>query len=507
MAVTSTQNRIQYNGNGSTTAFAFPYLFFDETHLKVVVTDTLTGVDTTKVLTTDYTVTGEGSPSGGTVTFVVAPASTDRVTIYREVPMTQQTDYVNDDDFPEEVVERDLDLATMRDQQLDDQAARTLVAPVSEPTSTDLTLPTKEARASKLMGFDADGKPVPANASGVIDPNSVLNSDLAQMAANTVKANATASTANAQDVAMATNTALVRSGGNIAALAFAASTFFARLVSGDIVAATPAQGRTLFSVREKLTAVRTYYVRTDGSDSNDGLANTAGGAFLTIQKAVDVVAGLDLGGFVVTVQVGNGTYTGAVVFKDPVNPVIQGCILQGDTTTPANVVISTTSLTAVQASGSTAWKIQGFKITTGGSGFRPALFVTDKGILYYQNIDFGAVVAGSPQIYISGRGAALASGNYTISGGGSQHIYCDFHGFSYVDNITITYTGTPAFTAETVNANSLGCVRWSSVTNSGACTGQRYDVSVNGVIQTFGGGANAINGNAAGVTATGGQYA
>jgi hypothetical protein len=64
--------------------------------------------------------------------------------------------------------------------------------------------------------------------------------------------------------------------------------------------------------RIKLTADTTFYVRTDGSDSNDGTADTSGSAWLTPQGAYNyILRNIDLRGYVLTVQVGDGTYTAA----------------------------------------------------------------------------------------------------------------------------------------------------------------------------------------------------
>ncbi|CQR58407.1 C1q-like domain-containing protein [Paenibacillus riograndensis] len=62
----------------------------------------------------------------------------------------------------------------------------------------------------------------------------------------------------------------------------------------------------LATTPQQTTADITYYVRTDGNDGNNGLANTAGGAFRTIQKAVSMIP--DTVNHFVAVNVAAGTY-------------------------------------------------------------------------------------------------------------------------------------------------------------------------------------------------------
>ena len=261
---------------------------------------------------------------------------------------------------------------------------------------------------------------------------------------------------------------------------------------------------TASQVREKLTGNRTYYVRTDGNDSNTGLANTSGSAFLTVQKAINTIITLDLNGYTTTVQIADGTYTGGV---DITVPWLGGSVtIQGNSGTPSNVVISTTSddcfLIQTVFPGTLTIKDMKLQTATSGNGIRH----NGVGVLNYQNIDFGTCV--TFHVYADGPGAyILATGNYSITGGCDTHWVANLGGSIVAVSITVTLTGTPAFSAQFAYSTTVSSIVPYNVTFTGSATGVRYLVNLNAVINTVGGGANYLPGNSAGSTATGGQYA
>lgn len=142
MAITNTTLASPtYNGNGTTTAFATVFQFLDEADLKVVVTSSA-GVETTKVLTTDYTVTGAGDSGGGTVTFVTAPATGEKINITSNVTLDQQTDYTEGGSFSANTHETALDKLTKISQQIKEITDRSVKLPISnQDISTEVSLP------------------------------------------------------------------------------------------------------------------------------------------------------------------------------------------------------------------------------------------------------------------------------------------------------------------------------------------------------------------------------
>ena len=158
MTVASTTTKVSYSGNGSTTVFTVPFYFLAAGDLRVILRSSA-GVETVQTLTSQYTVTGAGVTSGGSVTMLTAPASGTTLTILRNVSPTQETDLLPNDRLPAESLETALDKATMLIQQLDEVADRALQYPASD-AAVSPTLPAASARASKFLSFDASGNPV-----------------------------------------------------------------------------------------------------------------------------------------------------------------------------------------------------------------------------------------------------------------------------------------------------------------------------------------------------------
>lgn len=260
------------------------------------------------------------------------------------------------------------------------------------------------------------------------------------------------------------------------------------------------------AIREKLTAARTYYVRTDGSNSNTGLVDSAAGAFLTIQKAIDVAnANLDFAGFTVTVQVRDGTYTGNAILKTMVGMAGPASfVIQGNAATPANVVISTTSASCFVLSGP---NVQGYvknlkvQTTTAGMGFD----VIGGATLYWSNITFG-VVANYQISLNNARSQFVGSGGYAITGGATFHIFMTGTSYLQAESIgTVTLTGTPAFIVF-LYAEAGSVARINGNTYSGAATGQRYTAISNSFIFVNGAAETYLPGSTVGNLADGGRY-
>jgi hypothetical protein len=256
---------------------------------------------------------------------------------------------------------------------------------------------------------------------------------------------------------------------------------------------------TTVEVREYLTAARTYYVRTDGNDSNDGLANTPAGAFLTIQRAVDVVcAKLDCNSQAVLIDVEDGAYNAPVILRATVGT--STVTLRGNLTTPANVTINSGTSTAILASGG-RWSVQGFKIST--SGTADGIAADGPVRLTFSAMDFGA--CGRFQVLALSGAVVTGTGAYTISGGAFAHIGGSTMARFNLSGATVTLTGTPAFGAFAFAGMGSGFEIYTT-TFTGSATGLRYDANTNGVIHTFGSGANFFPGSMAGTATTGGQY-
>jgi len=149
--INESTGRIQYTATSGQTVFVYDFVIFTEADLVVI------QEGTTLTYLTDYTITGVGNGTGGTVTLLVGTTVGDTVTIYRDTTIARSSQYNPDGRFDAAPLERDFDKITTILQELKRDSNRTVKLAADDPLDS-LTLPTD--RENKFLSFDANGSPI-----------------------------------------------------------------------------------------------------------------------------------------------------------------------------------------------------------------------------------------------------------------------------------------------------------------------------------------------------------
>jgi hypothetical protein len=107
---------------------------------------------------------------------------------------------------------------------------------------------------------------------------------------------------------------------------------------------------------------------------------------------------------------------------------------------------------------------------------------------------------------MSNKALVIHSSNYSITGGASRHIAAAFHSLLVSTALTVTLTGTPAFTTAFAESADGSMVLYSGHTFTGSATGPRFIAQRGGYIRTGTASLTYLPGTTSGTIATGGNY-
>lgn len=138
MLVSNETSKNQYVGDGGATEFAYTFPILDAAHIEVYrQLPDQTAQEAILVPTSEYTVEGAGVESGGKVVFKTAPSSGTKLSILRNVPITQLYQYQELDSFPAESHENALAKLTMICQALAERLGRAIVISPTDSTTPE----------------------------------------------------------------------------------------------------------------------------------------------------------------------------------------------------------------------------------------------------------------------------------------------------------------------------------------------------------------------------------
>ena len=159
MVVSAETNKVSYAGNGSTTSFSTSFTFAANDEVTVTSVVTATGVETEYTEGTQYTLTGAGTGSAGTVTISTSPsdytpASGTKLVIQLKPDFTQTTDLPRGGTVsPADTLEPMHDSRVRQMLRLKDDVDRSLKLPIDETSAA--VLQNASLRAGKILSFNS----------------------------------------------------------------------------------------------------------------------------------------------------------------------------------------------------------------------------------------------------------------------------------------------------------------------------------------------------------------
>ena len=152
MTVLDNTPRDQYTATGGQVAFSYTFEIAAEGDIAVLQNGVLLSLGAGAG---EYAVTGVGSDTGGVVTLVTGATAGDIITLYRDMALERLTSYTNGGDFLAADVNNDYDRLWLALQQNTGTSNRALVAPNTDPTNINMTIPDKATRLGKYLTFNS----------------------------------------------------------------------------------------------------------------------------------------------------------------------------------------------------------------------------------------------------------------------------------------------------------------------------------------------------------------
>ena len=149
--ISNVTRRVVYAASG-TGPYNFTFEILANTDIAVYRDDSLL------TLTTDYTVTINTNGTGY-VTLAATPTGATQIAIVGNRTIQRTTDFVTGGDFFANTVNDEMDQQTIFAQQNAEGLGRALIAPQTDPTTINMTLPRATLRAGKTLAFDSNGNP------------------------------------------------------------------------------------------------------------------------------------------------------------------------------------------------------------------------------------------------------------------------------------------------------------------------------------------------------------